>query len=144
MTTLDRDSETFAIIGAAIEVHRERGHGFLEAVYQAALAFELEDRAIPFRREAPLKILYRGKPLALTYKADFLCFETVIVELRATSGLCGNDEAQAINYLRASGHSRALLLNFGGIRLEYRRVVLSRPQSRTDEFDSLGRVGRRY
>src|SRR5665213_1548217 len=123
MKSEDRDPETYAIIGAAMEVHRTLGHGFLEAVYHEAFAVELAIRSIPFRREAPFDITYRGKLLPVTYRADFLCFDSVIVELKALAALSGKDEAQAINYLKASGHSKALLLNFGAPRLEYKRMI---------------------
>ena len=135
----DGDPETYAIIGGAMEVHRTLGHGFLEAVYQEAMALELSARAIPFRREAPLKISYRGETLPVTYKADFLCFDSIIVELKALAALSGKDEAQTINYLKASGHSKALLFNFGAPRLEYKRLVFSshlRPSASSAEKTS--------
>ena len=123
MNTDGRDARTYAIIGAAMQVHGELGHGFLEAVYQAALAIELSARNIRFRREAPLEITYRGEPLAVTYKADFLCFDSIIVELKALITLTSKDEAQAINYLKASGTKQALLLNFGAPRLQHKRIA---------------------
>jgi GxxExxY protein len=105
-----RDPETFAIIGAAMEVHRELGHGFLEAVYQEALAIELTARKIPFQREVPLPVSYKGQKLACSYRADFVCYENVLVELKAISQLTGADEAQVINEMKATGMQRAFLI----------------------------------
>ncbi len=120
-----RDPETYAIIGAAMAVHAELGCGFLEAVYQAALERELQLRAIEYTREAELPIYYRGEQLNACYKADFVCYRSVIVELKALKQLSGAEEAQVINYLKASGLHKALLINFGAARLEYKRLVLN-------------------
>jgi GxxExxY protein len=125
MSADESDPETYAIIGAAMAVHRELGHGFLEAVYQAALAVELSARHIEFLREAPLPITYRGTLLPVGYRIDFLCFGAVIVELKALAALGTREEAQVTHYLKASGYRRALLLNFGQPRLEYKRIVLT-------------------
>ena len=111
-----------------MEVHRELGHGFLEAVYQAALSREFQLRAIPSEREVILPINYKGSPLASAYRADFVCFGNVIVETKALSQLTGVEEAQVINYLKASGHSRALLLNFGAPSLGYKRLIFTHSQ----------------
>ena len=119
------DPRTYAIIGAAIEVHRRLGHGFSEAVYQEALAVELLYRGIPSQRELELPISYRDQILRVFYKADFLCFESIIVELKALSGFDSAHVAQVINYLKATGHTVGLLLNFGTSRLECRRVIFS-------------------
>jgi GxxExxY protein len=121
----DRDPETFTIIGAAMTVHTALGSGFLEPVYQDALGIEFHHQNIPHTREVTLPIFYRNEPLNAHYKADFICFGTLIVELKAQSRLTSSDDAQVLNYLKASRFHRALLFNFGAPRLEYERLVLS-------------------
>ena len=119
-----RDAQTYAIIGAAMEVHNELGVGFLEPVYQEALAIEFAQRPVPFRREVELAIAYRGARLSCGYRADFACYDEVIVELKAIRALGTTEQAQLLNYLKAAGLSRGLLINFGGTRLEYKRMVV--------------------
>ena len=120
-----KDEKTHAIIGAAMEVHRALGHGFLEAVYQEALAEEMSAREIPFNKEVEIHVHYKGKKLATTYQADFVCHDSIIVELKAIGLLGARDMGQAINYLKASGKQRALLLNFGTPSLQFERIVLN-------------------
>jgi GxxExxY protein len=117
------DPQTYAIIGAAIEVHKELGPGFLEAVYQAALALEFIDRRISFQAEIPLPVRYKGKLLTCSYRADFVCFEDVVVETKAITQLTKADQAQLLNERKATGYHRGLLLNFGSPALEHLRLV---------------------
>ncbi|HQS59799.1 MAG: NADH:ubiquinone oxidoreductase [Gallionellales bacterium 35-53-114] len=118
-----RDEQTYAIIGAAIKAHKELGFGFLEAVYQEALIIEFNNAAIPFVKEAELEIQYHGVSLHTGYRADFVCFDSVIVEIKAIDRLSGREEAQLLNYLKASKKPKGLLLNFGNRSLEYKRMV---------------------
>ena len=118
-----RDERTYKIIGAALEVHKELGCGFLEAVYQEALEKEFTGQGIPFKSQPVIRITYKGKPLDKTYQPDFVCFDEVIVEIKAISGLSGIEEAQLINYLKATGLKVGLLINFGAKSLEYKRLV---------------------
>ena len=122
---MQKDPETFAIIGAAMEVHRELGRGFLKLVYQTAVALEFQERGIPFKAEVALPIRYKNKLLTCAYRADFVCFESVVVETKAISTLTGADEAQLINELKATGLTRGLLLNLGAASLEHKRLVFS-------------------
>jgi GxxExxY protein len=117
------DPETFDIIGAAMAVHRGLGCGFLEAVYQEALEIEFGSRGIPCARECALPIQYSGRPLHTFYKADFVCYGKVIVELKACKSLEEAHEAQVINYLKASALPLCLLINFGAGSLQYKRFA---------------------
>jgi GxxExxY protein len=119
----DRDSRTEVIIGAAIEVHRHLGCGFLEAVYQEALALELTDRHIPFEREVLLPVRYKDRLLTCSYRADFLCSGGVLVEIKALSEIGVREHAQVVNYLKATGIHLALVINFGTTKLQVKRLV---------------------
>ena len=107
-----------------MEVHRVLGCGFLEAVYRAALLAELMIRRVPCRAEVIYRIPYKESTLPVHYRADIVCFDAVIVEVKASSGLGPVDEAQAINYMKVSGLRKALVLNFGVRSLQHRRLVL--------------------
>src|SRR5215510_7035651 len=122
----ENDPRTFAVIGAAMEVHKQLGCGFLEAVYQESLSLEFTARSIPFKREVCLPIMYKHDTLKTVYCADFICFDSVVVELKALAHMSGTEEAQVINYLKATGYEVGLLLNFGGRSLQHRRLVLSK------------------
>lgn len=124
-----RDPRTYTIIAAAMTVHRELGHGFLEPVYQEALAVELASCGIPHTREVSLPIHFKSVRLQKRYRADFLCYDGILVEIKALPRLTSSDEAQVINYLKASGLGIALLFNFGTLNLQYRRLVFTHPAS---------------
>ncbi len=124
MTDLLFKKEVFAIVGAAMEVHRELGPGFLEAVYQEAMEIELESRHIPYEARKTLTVCYKGRPLKKAYEADLVCYGQIIVELKALDRLSGREEAQVLNYLKATGLRVGLLINFGSHpKLEWQRLV---------------------
>ena len=118
-------NESFAIRGAVMKVYNTLGCGFLEAVYQEALAIELEKRNIPFEREKELSIFYEGHLLQKKYFADFVCFDKIIVELKAVKELDDSHRSQIYNYLKATGFKLGLLINFGNCKeVEIERRVL--------------------
>ena len=117
-------AESYAINGAAMEVYNQLGHGFLEPVYQEALEKEFLLRGIPFEREKLLTISYKGEKLKQTYKADFVCYGKIIVELKAVSELTDAHRSQVYNYLHATGFRLGIILNFGFSNgLERERIV---------------------
>jgi GxxExxY protein len=120
-----KDPKTHAIIGAAMEVHRELGNGFLEAVYQEALEREFSNKDIPFQSQPEVQISYKGQLLNKAYYPDFICFDNIVVELKAMANLSGTEVAQLINYLKATSMKTGLLLNFGTNSLEFKRLVYS-------------------
>jgi GxxExxY protein len=125
MVDLILKDEVFAIIGAAIEVHRVLGSGFLEAVYQEAMEIESFSRILPFVSQKNLRIDYKGCLLKKEYVADFVYYNQIIVELKALDKLTGREESQILNYLKATKMKVGLLINFGSSpRLEWKRFVL--------------------
>ena len=125
----ERDPESYTIIGVAMEVHRELRHGFVEPIYQDAFAVELALRNIPFEREKPLHVYYKGGILPSRYKADFICFGSLLVECKALPAIGPIEEAQVLNYLRITRLTRALILNFKPPSLGYKRLIFTPDKS---------------
>ena len=116
--------ESYRIVGACFEVYNEKGCGFLEAVYQECLEIEFEMQNIPFAAQQDLALDYKGRPLRQRYTPDFICYDKIIVELKAVSELKDEHRAQVHNYLKATGMKLGLLVNFGHHpKLEYERIV---------------------
>ncbi len=125
MSKLMLEKETYEILGACFEVYREKGCGFLEAVYQECLEIEFELRGLPTRALVPLPLTYKERLLKKKYEADFICFDTVLVELKAVSKITDEHRAQVQNYLNATGLRVGLLVNFGHFPLvEHERFAL--------------------
>ena len=116
--------ESYLIIGCCMDVHKQLGCGFKEAVYQEALELEFIERALLFEREKRLKIHYKGMLLKKKYFPDFICFDKIIVELKAVSEFTDIHKAQLLNYLKASGQRLGLLINFGSTTLQFKRFIL--------------------
>jgi GxxExxY protein len=123
MVDLIYKEESFKIIGACMEVHRELGPGFLETVYQEALEIEFNNQGIPYEREKELKIYFKGTELRKRYNADFVCYDKIILETKAVKALTDDHRAQIINYLKATKFKLGLLVNFGETSLKYERFV---------------------
>lgn len=115
--------ECYLIIGCAMETHKELGCGFLEAVYQEALSIVFQQNEIPFLQEVFLDINFRGQTLRKKYKADFVCFDNIIVEIKAVDNIISEHIAQVLNYLKATNNKVGLILNFGTHSLQYKRVI---------------------
>ncbi len=116
--------EAYAIIGACFEVYKEMGCGFLEAVYQECLEIELETRGILFHPQAELVLRFKGRPLTQKYQPDFICYDKIVLEIKAVSELTNEHRAQVHNYLKAAGYKLGLLVNFGHYpKLENERIV---------------------
>ena len=118
-----RDEQTFAVIGAAMAVHRELGPGFLESAYGDALEMEFMERNIPFEREKLIHIYYKGKPIKTYYQADFVCFGNLVLELKTVDAIADIYKAQLIHYLKATKTNKGLLINFKSKSLQYERFV---------------------
>ena len=124
MSNLIYEQKSYKIIGACIEVHKELGSGFLEGVYQEALEMEFENLGIPFDREKELLIYYKNRKLQKRYKSDFICYNQIIIELKAINQLTSEHELHIINYLKVTNLKIGFLFNFGEKSLKYKRFVL--------------------
>ena len=120
----EKNPQTYAILGACYTVHGTKGCGFLEPVYNECLAIEFEHLGIPYVHEQPFVLTYRERQLKSKYCVDFVCYSEVLLELKAADKLIDKHKSQIINYLKASGLRRGLLLNFGRPSLEFKRFVL--------------------
>ena len=127
--------EAYKIVGACFEVYNESGNGFLEPVYQESLEMELADQKIPFIAQKELELYYKKRKLRQKYIPDFVCYEKIIVEIKAVSALNDNHRAQLFNYLKATGLKLGILVNFGNYPdLEYERIVYTDPRNhKSDE-----------
>jgi len=115
--------EVYRIVGAAMNVSRELGCGFLEAVYQEALEMEFADCNMPFEPQKRINISYKNRMLKREYVADFLCYDKIIVEIKAIKSITGIEEAQLLNYLKATKLSLGLIINFGHPKMEWKRYA---------------------
>ncbi|MCF8307330.1 MAG: GxxExxY protein [Ignavibacteriales bacterium] len=116
--------ESYAIIGKCIEVHNNLGPGFLEIVYKDALEYEFRKANIPFEREKMYEVIYKGTILPHKFYADFMVYDKIILEIKGVSAISDEFTAQAMNYLKISCKQLALIVNFGELRLNYKRIVM--------------------
>jgi GxxExxY protein len=138
MSELLFKQESYEIIGACFEVYTEKGCGFTEPLYQECMEIELGLRGIPFQPQYELPQTYKGRPLKSKFKPDFICYEKIILEIKAVSKLADEHRAQVLNYLSATNHQLGLLVNFGHFpKIEYERIARS-----TKVFGDVSRVSR--
>ncbi len=123
MTEILFKEESYKIIGTCLKVHNGLGPGFLEKVYSEALEIEFKKAGIPYEKEKQLTIIYEGKPMKKQYRADFICYNSIIVELKATNFINQHDKRQILNYLKATDFKLGILINFGTPSLTYHRIV---------------------
>lgn len=129
MSDLIYKEESYKIIGACFEVYKEKGCGFTEPIYQECLAIELELQGIPFVAQPKIEMKYKGKKLNQFFQPDFICYNKLIVEIKALPDLIEANKAQTLNYLNATKYELALLINFGHFpKLEYKRIANNQPK----------------
>ena len=119
-----KQEECYNIIGCAMEVHKQLGNGFLEAIYQEALHYEFFKNNIPFQELKLLDVHYKDTVLKKQYIADFICYDRIIIELKVAKNLCDEHYSQVLNYLNITKLNLGLLINFGGTSLQYKRIIL--------------------
>jgi len=124
MSDIIYKEESYQVIGKCFEAHNNLGAGFLEIVYKDALEYEFKKAGIPYRREKEYIVNYKGIILPHKFYADFVIFDKIILEVKAVSGIADEFIAQAINYLKVSENKLAIIVNFGELRLNYKRIVL--------------------
>lgn len=126
--------ECYKIMGACFEVYKEKGCGFLEAVYQECLEIEFEMQGILFLPKKPLALTYKGRPLKQKYEPDFICMDKIILEIKAVSALADEHRAQVLNYLNATGYKLGLLVNFGHYpKVQWERMANTERETQTKE-----------
>lgn len=123
MNDLVFKEESYAIIGAAMEVHSQLGCGFIEKVYQDALEIEFGLKGIPYNREKHLPVLYKGQRIKHDYYADFICFDKIVIECKAVSEILDIHKAQTLNYMKINNLKLGIIINFSQQSLEYKRII---------------------
>ena len=123
MTEILFKTESYKIIGACYQVHKKLGSGFLESVYAEALSLEFRKADIPFEQEKKLQVFYEGLPMRKFFKADFVCYKSIIIELKATKFTIDADIKQTLNNIKATQFKLGLLINFGTPSLTYKRIL---------------------
>jgi len=137
MTEIVYKQEAYRIVGACFEVYNDKGCGFHEPVYQECLEIELELQGVPSVRQKAITLSYKGRPLKQVYQPDLICFDKIIVELKAVGNICDEHRAQVLNYLNATGYTLGLLVNFGHYpKLEWERIAYSGKRSSPPEAGS--------
>ena len=129
MTKLLFEKESYAIIGSCMKVHNELGAGFLESVYHEALEKELYENDVPFRSKEKLRLFYKDSPMNKFFVADFICFDKIILEIKASSFMHKSSDAQVINYLKSTNKKLGLLVNFGETSLNWKRFINTNPRN---------------
>jgi GxxExxY protein len=123
MTTILYKEESYKIVGACMEVHKKLGPGFLESVYSEALEIEFQNAGIPYEKEKKLPVLYENKPMKKYFRADYICYDSIIIELKSSKYLIEADYKQTLNNIKATNYKLGLLINFGTPSLTYKRLV---------------------
>jgi GxxExxY protein len=137
MSNIIYKEESYKIIGACFEVYKQKGFGFTEPVYQECLQIEFELQNIPFIAQPKIQMDYKGRVLEQYFKPDFICYEKIIVEIKAVERLIEEHQSQTLNYLNATKFELALLVNFGSYpRVDYKRIANDRNKSLRDEINS--------